>query len=146
MAKTDKYLDPYNASDIIEELKSLPTMGAIKSLIDNTFPTWFVTTMDKYCTDYPHLNKNWRTICQMGNVKSTQVMIVDDFEFNDSHSLAIIFCECFTRAGFSVRRKQEFIPCNNCGSAVPTQLMWNLFKEKGKIKIPDVWSPNCSCC
>jgi len=143
---TDKYVDPPNAPEILDNMRNLPTLGHVKALLDETFPTWFVTTMEIFCPDYPHLNKNWRSICKKSNTKRTQVMIVDEILFDESHSLVTHFSECFTRAGFAVRRKQEFIPCENCGSAVPTQVMWQLFKEKGNVQIPKVWSSKCVGC
>lgn len=142
----DKYIDPYKTPEIVEKLRNCPTVGHVKALVDETFPDWFVTTMEVFCPDYPHLQKNWKTICRMSNTKRAQVMIVDDFSFDEGHSLVTHFAECFTKAGFAVRRKQEFIPCEKCSSAVPTQIMWHILKEKGNFEIPKIWSAKCVGC
>ncbi len=141
----DKYLDPPNTIEILNKMRSLETLGDVKKLLDETFPTWFVTIIEVYCPDYPHLMKNWRKICDMSGTKTAQIMIVDDITFDDSHTVIKAFSECFTRAGFSVRRKMEYIPCDKCTSAVPTQVMWNIFKQKG-IQVPEKWSAKCTGC
>lgn len=141
----DKYLDTANTLLILEKMRGLPTLGDIKKLVDDTFPTWFVTTMEVYCPDYPHLMINWQKICEISKSKPAQIMIVDDINFDDAHTLVKAFSECFTRCGFSVRRKNEFIPCENCGSAVPSEVMWSIFKIKG-MKVPEKWSIKCVGC
>jgi len=145
MTDINKYIDSSNTIEILEKLKTISTLGEVKKLMDETFPTWFVTTMNSYCSDYPHLTENWKKICTMSGINPAQIMIVDDIIFGDSYTLIKTFCECFTRAGFSVRRKKEYIPCENCNCAVPTELMWVLFKEKG-IKVPEKWNKKCTKC
>lgn len=143
----DKYLDPKETPEIFMRMRNKTDIGEIKKLVDEIFPEWFVTTMEIYCPDYPHLMSNWRKICEMANTRPSQIMIVEELpaENDTNHTLISAFAECFTRAGFSVRRKREYIPCENCGSAVPTTLMWYLFKQNG-FKVPDVWSSKCKGC
>lgn len=141
----DKYIDPPTTPYILSKIMSLPTVGDIKKLADEIFPDWFVTTMNVYCQDYPHLMSNWKKICKMTNVKPAQIMIVEECVFDASHSLVRAFSECFTSVGFSVRRKLEYVPCDHCGCAVPTEIMWKLFKDKG-IQVPDNWSQWCVGC
>ena len=40
----DKYLDPPNAIEIIEKIKGLPTIGDVKALINEVFPSWWILT------------------------------------------------------------------------------------------------------
>jgi len=141
----DKYLDPPDAAHILERMRQVRTMGELKGIADAAFPDWFVTTMEVYCPDYPHLQQNWYKVCQKIGVRPTQIMIVEDILHDEDHSVVANFAECFTRAGFSVKRKYEFIPCENCGSAVPTQLMWQLLSEKG-FTVPNTWSEKCVGC
>lgn len=141
----NKYVDPNNTTFILEKLKNLPTIGEVKELVDKTFPTWFVTVMKSYCSDYPHLTKNWKHICDISGIKPAHIMIVEDIVFDEAHTVIKAFCNCFTSAGFCVRRKNEYIPCGKCGSAVPTELMWNIFKEKG-FEVPEKWSKFCIRC
>lgn len=142
---TDNYIDPPNTPELLEKIMNLPTIGDIKKLADEIFPGWFVTTMNAYCSDYPHLTKNWETICNMSRVRPTQIMIVDDCVVDDAHRLISVFSECFTRAGFSVRRKIEYNPCEKCGSAVPVELLWDVFRHKN-FNVPSVWNKLCTCC
>lgn len=143
--KIDKYKDPENVDTVLSKIKNLKTLGEIKTFVDQLFPTWFVTAMDYYCYDYPHLNRNWYAVCDLIVVKPTEIMIVDDIKFDKNHKCIKLFTECFTRSGFSVRRKQEYIPCENCGCAVPTKFMWELFKQQN-IKVPVEWQPTCTKC
>jgi hypothetical protein len=145
MNNSDPYVDPPNTPELLSRLRSSRTLGEVRALADEIFPNWFVTVMDIYCPDYPHLMRNWKEMCKMTNIKPAQVMIVEELAMDDAHSLIGHLAECFTRAGFSVRRKREYIPCENCGSAVPTELMWKLFKTK-KFQVPPVWLPKCTGC
>lgn len=144
----DKYKDPPNASAIISKMYELPTLGDIKNLVDEVFPEWIVTVMGSYCANYPHLQENWNKVCQMIPVKPTAVLIAEElFEPTDeTHTVVNAFAECFTRAGFSVRRKVEYIPCTNCQQvAIPSKPVWMVFKEKN-INCPTEWSSICYKC
>ena len=142
---TDKYNNPPNTDEIIEELKSYRTLGEVKSLTERVFPEWFITTMPRFCGDYPHFQTNWETICEKNGVKPTQVMIVEEVEQGPRYTLVQNFAECFTRAGFAVRKKMEFIPCPDCSAAIPSKLVYNQLKEKNVTILPE-WSPKCSSC
>jgi hypothetical protein len=146
--QVDKYIDPPNAPEIISKMYNLSTLGDIKNLVDEIFPEWFVTVMDSYCANYPHLQQNWSKICQMIPVRPTQVMIVEELydSTDESHTVLNAFAECFTRAGFSVRRKREYIPCSKCNKvAIPSRPLWIILKEKN-IKTPLEWSSSCYNC
>jgi hypothetical protein len=141
----DKYLDPENTPQIINRLKNSRTLGEVMTLVNEVFPDWIVNTMEVYCSDYPHLTTNWKHICRMSKSRTAQIMIVEEIPEKDDHSLINTFAECFTRAGFSVRRKREYIKCENCGSAVPNTELWQIFKEKGFL-VPEKWSEKCTGC
>jgi hypothetical protein len=141
---TDKYNNPPNTDEIMEELKTCKTLGDVKALTERVFPDWFVTTMPSFCGDYPHFQNNWELICQKIGIPPTQVMIVEEVEQGPQYTLVQHFAECFTRAGFAVRKKMEFIPCEHCSVAVPTQLVYDQIKEKKTI--PPEWSQTCSSC
>ena len=71
---------------------------------------------------------------------------MDKIIFNDpNYSLIRLFCELLTVFGHSVRRKEEFIQCNECGSVIPTQMVYNQLVER-KIDVPPVWSVKCKNC
>ena len=142
----DIYIDPSNSIDILNRLKELRTLGDVKKLVDDTFPKWIISTMNSYSKDYPHLTENWEKICDISESRKAQVLIVDDITFDDSHTIIKTFCECFTRSGFSVRRKVEFIPCEKCNCAIPTYSMWKEFNKKKNIKIPEKWRSVCVGC
>lgn len=141
----DKYIDPSNADEILVQMRTLPTVGDIKKLVDEIFPDWIITVMSDYSDDYPHLKSNWRTICNMAKVTPAQVMIVDDILSGENYRLVRAFAECFTRAGFSVRRKAEFISCDVCGKAIPSIGMWKYMGNKN-INVPENWFPTCQKC
>ena len=75
-------------------------------------------------------------------VKPKQIMIVEEVEQGPNYTLVQNFAECFTRAGFSVRKKMEFFP--NTGRALPTQIINKQLVEKG-IDVP-IWRTTYKNC
>lgn len=140
-----QYLDPPNTPEILSKLRELPTLGDVKNLVDKTFPKWIVALLIGYSEDYPTLTENWNSICESNNIKPTKVLIVDYLEFNDSHTLVKTLAELFTKAGFVVRRKNEFIPCSECDKAIPVQDLYHNLKKSQSI-VPLEWSTKCSSC
>ena len=132
------YTDPENTVELILKIKNSPTLGEVKNLMDTTFPELFVTVLPKFSNDYPHLNKNWKRICDSIPTTPKEVMILDNY--SEDCTLVKAFAECFTMAGFAVRRKSEYIPCEQTGVAVPSEAIYHLFKEKG-FTVPETWSP-----
>lgn len=142
---SDAYVDPENRDEIFERLKNLKTMEQVRDLVREVFPTWIVTFIYNYSPDYPQLYRNWKKICSMTKSSPTQVMIVDDYINDDRHYLVNTFAEGFTRAGFSVRKKSEYIPCEGCGFAIPVYNLWKMMKEKG-MDVPEEWKAKCNRC
>jgi hypothetical protein len=141
----DKYLDPPNVTEIIEQIKTLPTIGDIKLLADELFPGWWCSTIQEYSSDYPDLDKNWKSVCVSIGVKKALIVLVDFLEFTDNHILLKMFAESFTRAGFNVRKNSDYITCSNCKGAIPCELIWSIFKEKN-FNVPLKWSQTCQNC
>lgn len=133
-----KYTDPENTVEIFLKIKNCATIGEVKNLVDKTFPGLFVGTLSTFSDDYPHLNKNWQSICESLSTTPKEIIIFDNY--SDDCSLVKSFAECFTRAGFAVRRKCEYIPCEKTGKAVPSEAIYNLLKDKG-FTVPEKWSP-----
>jgi len=143
------YKDPENVLEIMERLKTLPTLKEVKELIDEVFPTWFISVLPRYSKDYEGFQINWVNVSNMANVRTAQIVIVDDMVFDESHNLIRTFAELLTRSGFSVRRKEEFIPCEKCGNALPTREMYEVYKkvqEESRIELPENWSNKCKNC
>jgi len=132
-----KYADPENTVEIFLKIKNCPTIREIKNLMDKTFPGLFITVLPEFSDDYPHLNKNWKSICDAIPTTPKQIIILDNY--SEDCSLVKTFTECFTTTGFAVRRKSEYIPCEKTGKAVPTEHIYMLFKEKG-FTVPEKWS------
>ena len=146
---TDKYVNPPNTPEILEQLKQCRTIGDVKALVDQTFPQWFVTIMPRFCTDYPFLQTNWDNVCKRVPIAKAQIMIVEEVEQGDKYTLIQQFAECFTKAGFCVRRKMEFIPCAKCGNAIPSLMMYEYLNNQAKNQaknLPKDWSETCSGC
>jgi len=143
---TDKYKNPPNSKEISTELRNIPTLGGIKALVDVVFPQWFITTIPSYSIDYPQLQWNWMACCKKIGCPKAQIMIVEEIEQGDDHTLIREFAECFTAAGFSVRRKMEFIPCSVCSSALPSQHMYTHMKNINMPVVEGGWSSKCTAC
>lgn len=131
------YQDPENTVEIMLQIKNSPTIGDVKNLMDKTFPGLFVTVIDRFSDDYPHLNKNWKNICDSIPTTQKQIIILDNYPHDCN--LINTFAECFVNAGFVVRSKAEYTPCPETGTAVPSESIYRLFKEKG-FTVPETWS------
>lgn len=141
---TDIYKNPENTDQIIEELKECKTLGEVKKLTERVFPEWFVTMISEFSSDYPQFYQNWQMVCQKGCVKPTEIMIVEEVEQGPNYKLVQHFAECFTKAGFCVRKKMEFFPCKKCGKALPSLIVYKELVEKG-IDVPE-WGHTCKTC
>ena len=136
---TEIYKDPENWETIVQNMNELKTMKDILDLMRKTFPNIVVGFLDGFSPDYPHLTEDWQKIVDELGVKRTQVMILDNVSYDENHKLVKHFCECFTRAGFAVKRKMEFVPCPNTGLAVPTELNHYIYKMDKRV-IPEKYS------
>ena len=143
--KTAKYKNPSNLDEILQEFTQIKTIGGVKELVDKVYPEWFVTTMNNFCPDYPHLQKNWQIVCSKIGIPRAQIIIVEETEDGTDYTLIRQFAECFTKAGFTIRRKMEFIPCEKCGNAVPTEQLYQHLK-KNKFTVPEQWDKFCQKC
>lgn len=137
------YKDSENWESILDLMKTKKTMIEILDLLKETYPGFVVGFMDGYSPEYPHLTEEWEKIVKDIGVKRTQVMIIDNVIFDENHKLVKNFCECFTRAGFSVKMKMEFIPCSNTGLAVPSELLYHIYKKSNRI-VPELYKPEVS--
>lgn len=141
-----RYVDPPNKDIIINEIKQAPNLKKVLDITNKYLPGWVVTFMNAYCDDYPHLQENWVKLCLHIEIPPTQIMIVDEIIFDDNHEITRTLCELFTRCGFSVKRKLEFIPCSNCGKAVPTRFLYEKFLTDKSKKVPDEYKEKCTDC
>lgn len=139
------FVDPENSSEILESLTNIATLGEVHELVQKIFPSWIVGALPAYSRDYQQTQNNWEIMCVKLNVKPTQVLCVEDFAFDDNHTLIRTFAEIFTRSGFSVRRKSEIVPCEGCGLAIPSPTLYEIMKENGN-PVPQTWSNRCSTC
>ena len=90
-------------SDLIEEVKQLPTMKEEFDFIVRRYPEWIIGFCDNYSDDYPHLYSNWKKLSEESNIKPMKVILVKHFENDDQFSLS----ELLFTAGFVVRTISE---------------------------------------
>ena len=114
-------------------------------LAEEFFPDWYVSTAKEYSKDYPNLTENWKVVCKAIKITQAQILFVNDVSFDNEHSIIRMFSECFTRAGFSVRKKNDYTECSKCKAVIPSLELWSIFKEKG-FQVPIIWSSNCVSC
>lgn len=139
------YKDPPNVSNILDKLKSCPTLGDIYNLVISTYPTWIIEFIDNYSYDYPHLRANWVQTAKDYNIKPAKIMIVDFLGINSDYSLIQHFAEVYTICGFLVRSKDEIEVCNFCNRAIPGKAQYDQMVSL-KLPVPEVWSATCSTC
>ena len=128
----------------MEEIKTCRTLLDVKNLMEKTVPGWCLGFSEKFSDDYPDLTKNWEKVCSKIGTRKAQIMLVKYIE-EGREDPENIFTECFSKAGFCVRRATEFRACPECGAIVPTKIMHDLMK-KNKISCPKIWSEKCSLC
>lgn len=145
MKMTDKYIDPENVQEIIENVKNCPTIKDINDLINKIFPDWILYYLVKYSDDYPHLEYNWNSTVKTYNLRKGKILIVDEIVKDDSHLLIDLFCNIYTQIGFIVRTKDEILPCKVCDKAIPSQESYNKMKELN-MNIPEKWDSKCINC
>ena len=142
---TNSYSDPENLDEILECIKSLKTMGEISEYCIKIFPTWLIGKIKRFSSDYPHLTKNWKTICDSIGTFPKEIIIVDRVFFDSNHKLIHTFSELFTRSGFVVRQNNDWFECKVCGDALPSKVAYDIFK-KANIQVPDTWDTICTTC
>lgn len=142
-----QYADPDNIEEIKEEIKNCATIFEVSTVINKHIPGWIVAYLNGYSDDYPHLTENWKKLCMLvdGSPETSQVMIVDELINDSNHKMINLFAELFTRCGFSLKRKMDFIPCSVCNKALPTEVVYNQF-AKQKFIIPEEYNEKCVNC
>ena len=139
------YKDPENVEELIEKIRTFPTIKEIYEFINEIYPTWIIIIISKYCKDYSIFDKNWKDICALNGSKQQAIIIIDDMIFDNEHKLIGAFAEVLTSTGFVLRRKLEFSYCTKCLDAViPTEELYNKIKDKNNI--PLKWSSHCINC
>jgi len=142
---TDQFVDPSNASLIVEELTTLGTCKDVLDKIKSVYPEWIVTYINNYSDDYPTLTRNWNFICSKAQTTPTKIIIVKHIKFDSFHVCVCAFAELLTIMGNCVRQEEDLGMCTVCGAAIPSQPMWQIMKEKG-LDVPEVWSLKCKKC
>jgi hypothetical protein len=143
-----KYKDPPDHAAILTKLvQDVKTIKDVKELVDEVFPGWIITFLPGFSDDYPHLNRNWLSLCTMHKTHPRQIMIVDNYpNIEGDYTLVGHFCECFSRAGFMVRKMSEYIPCSVCNRALPTKAGYKALHSNGVKEIPGEYRTHCSTC
>ena len=150
-----KYNDPDSRDSILTVLEKEHDHNEVQKLIRNVFPDWLSSFTDGYSKDYPHLTKNWHTICKRIGVTPKKIVLVRNIPIQDKDKILIqAICEKMTRSGYVVRRTVEFTYCSVCKQAIPTEGIYNKMREtfdklqtvnRGLV-LPDVWSNKCVNC
>ena len=131
---------------IFSEIRPGQTTQEVQRIIEKYFPGWLVYSFEDYSKDYPHLKKNWKTICDMTQSTPKRIVLVADINFDAEHTHTARLCEFMTRSGYCVRRVGELIPCTSCYKAIPAEHLWRAFIDKGDLPVPGVWKDKCSDC
>lgn len=140
------YKDVTNFQEILDNVKKLATLGEIKELVEQIYPSWIIGFLQKYSQDYNELQSNWEKICQENKTNVKQIMLVDSIFFDDEHKLIQLFAEIFTKSGFLVRTKEQIIPCSKCNLAIISRQLYDLLKDKNSEDYPESWSDRCRSC
>lgn len=117
----------------------------VTEIIDEVLPNWLIASMVTYSRDYPHLQKNWETICTGLGHRPQRIVLVSEILFDDDHKLQLEICEYLTKKGYCIRRIGELIPCTTCNSALVSEEIWRFMRNKN-LQVPSEWSNKCKGC
>ena len=131
--------------ELLEKLKEEKNCEQLEKIIGDYYDNWILFFVKKYSQDYPHLEKNWYTLCDIEKTTPKKIILVSDIIFDKDHSVLVKLCEILTKYGYVVRRASEFIICPKCESCLPSKDVWHLLKEK-KFPVPGRWTNHCSNC
>lgn len=157
--------------DIISQIVSLKSDTEIKfedlkGIIDNALPGWITHIISEYSQDYPHFINNWQNVTTKLNTTKKYILLVDenvnisnieskkqDGVPSDMSGIIQLFCETLTAIGCIVRLNTDFIKCKKCNKAIPSEKIYNMFKQhngnvepKKQIQIPESWHSSCKSC
>lgn len=132
-------------SEILSQIESAQTAADAERIIERHYPNWLVISVDKYSEDYPHLQRNWETLCQQFKTKPKKIVLVNEIVFEETPTTLNKICDFMTKNGYVVRRSNEFIACSVCEKAIPCIEIWNILKEKN-FPVPRNWSDKCQSC
>lgn len=136
------FKNPENHEDILERIKTCPTLKEVTMLLNEVFPQWIIGGYERFSDDYSDLQNNWEKTCEKSGVKPTTILNVHNYLEDEEHTLIRTFCEVFSASGFHVRKDAELYPCQVCGLALLSKEMY----EITNISEPSVWSDRCSKC
>jgi hypothetical protein len=141
----NKYINPENANDIIEEITKITDHDEIHNLIIKTFPDWILYSTSSYSEDYKYLHTNWVKVCEMTKMIPRHILLVDFISFEPEFAMLSAFCNIMTSFGYCVRRKEEFGACSVCNKAIPNKILWQQMINN-KMPVPEQWSNTCTTC
>ncbi len=130
--------------NILQKLQSVISPDEAYAIINEALPGWLNTSIESYSPDYPHLQSNWRIVCEHAKTTPKKIILVSDIDF-ENPGLKTKLCEYMTTNGYCVRRSGEFTPCTVCHRAIPYEEIWSQFKTRN-LNVPDVWSNKCKNC
>ena len=143
-----KFQDPTNDAELklsFDLLRAAESPENVLMIITEALPGWLCRSTDRYCEDYPSLNKNWEILCQKANTEKKMIYTVKEIVFDDKHLLQNIFCERLSREGFIMRREEELCFCKVCEAAIPSKKIHGVMKHHN-LPVPEVWRDCCSKC
>jgi len=140
----DPYIDPPDSKEIIDRLDSINDKTEFQQYVQHILPHWLIYTIDKYSSDYPHLQENWIKLCQINKVRPQKIVLVADIQFDENHQVVQKCCEIMTKRGYVVRRASEFVVCPVCNKAIPCKPLWELLRNHQAKHIPVNWSEKCT--
>jgi len=141
----DNFLDTEKREEIMVKIGEKNTLEEVEELIEEYYPGWLIFSFTDYSNDYPHLDKNWRTLCQRIGVVKQKIVLVSDIKFDAEHTIINKISEFMTKNGYCVRRMSEFVVCPVCEGVIPCEQVWRLLKEKN-FPVPNLWSNKCISC
>ena len=135
----------------ILKIRNAKTEKEMYEIINEMFPDLIIAFSNKYSDDYQYLTDNWNKICKIFKTTPKKIVLFNVIDNEDPKSPQNKLCDELTNMGYVIRRNNEFFLCDICNSAIPVKDLFKrlrFFKAKSdfEVKIPDIWSKQCSSC
>ena len=135
--------------NIFDTLTPISNEFELHEKIEEFLPNWIIGSILDYSEDYPHLKKNWETICKGLNIEPQKILLVTkiplDVEEINAKEIALI-CEILVRKGYVVRRNCELLQCRICRKAILPKTMFQELPRDKIPNLPEIWSDKCQSC
>ena len=148
-----EFIDPENKDELINKIKTLPSVQDVINFTNELFPSWIVLYASEYSEDYSYFNNNWRVMITLlqqklnnPNIKQEKIILVRDVGLEQNKKVINTIAEILTCSGFIVRNYTDFRRCEFCEKILPTNEFYDVIKKVNSKNVPSTYLSHCKDC